>query len=165
MTPNDETRTCPYCFETIKSQAVRCKHCHADLEGNTSVEAKDQATIGGAYGITIGGQGFRVEGGIHYTLSELDTLDEQTKRELTDKYAKIVQNFPELAQYHFALGLSYLDRKLYELATASLQRAAGKTSNEADLLYYLALSHIAGQPPRVLHLSIIRKIERYLVAA
>ena len=25
------TKACPYCAETIKAAAVRCKHCHADL--------------------------------------------------------------------------------------------------------------------------------------
>lgn len=26
-----ETRECPFCKEEIKSTAVRCRHCHADL--------------------------------------------------------------------------------------------------------------------------------------
>ncbi|HEY3568154.1 MAG TPA: hypothetical protein VGP73_09500 [Thermoanaerobaculia bacterium] len=165
MNPSDETRTCPYCFETIKRQAIRCKHCQASLDCSPAVQAKDQATIGGAYGVTIGGQGFRIEGGIHYTLSELDTLDEDTKQQLRQAYEDKVRDFPELAQYHFALGLSYLDKKLYDLSTASLQRALGKTSKEADLLYYLTLACIGGRRPRALPLATIRKIESYLCGA
>jgi hypothetical protein len=165
MNPSEETRTCPYCFETIKSQAIRCKHCHASLDESPSVQAKDQATIGGDHSLIFGGQGYRIEGGIHYTLSELDTLDENTKQQLRLAYEDKVRDFPELAQYHFALGLSYLDKKLYDLSTASLQRALGKTSKEADLLYYLALACIGGRRPRTLPLSTIRKIESYLCGA
>lgn len=165
MTPNDETRTCPYCFETIKRQAVRCKHCHATLDDSPSVQAKDQATIGGAYGVTIGGQGFRIEGGVHYTLSELDTLDERAKQQLRLTYEQKVRDFPELAQYHFALGLSYLDQRLYGLSVAHLRRALGKTDRESDLLYSIALAEIEGKRPRVLRLATIHEIERYLEAA
>ncbi|WP_314435866.1 hypothetical protein [Massilia timonae] len=28
------TKTCPYCAETIKAAAIRCKHCQADLNEN-----------------------------------------------------------------------------------------------------------------------------------
>lgn len=165
MNPSEETRTCPYCFETIKRQAIRCKHCQASLDGSPAVQAKDQATIGGAYGVTIGGQGFRIEGGIHYTLSELDTLDEGTKQQLRLAYEEKVRDFPELAQYHFALGLSYLDQRLYGLSVTHLRRALGKTACESDLLYSIALAQIEGKRPRVLKLATIREIERYLEAA
>jgi hypothetical protein len=33
-------KICPYCKERIKSGAVRCKHCHANLEGNGNASAR-----------------------------------------------------------------------------------------------------------------------------
>lgn len=30
---------CPLCAETIKAEAVRCKHCHSDISGGTHAEA------------------------------------------------------------------------------------------------------------------------------
>jgi tetratricopeptide (TPR) repeat protein len=165
MNPSEETKTCPYCFETIKSQAIRCKHCQASLDGSPAVQARDQATIGGDHSLVFGGQGYRIEGGVHYTLSELDTLDENTKQQLRLAYEQKVRDFPELAQYHFALGLSYLDQRLYGLSVTHLRRALGKTARESELLYSIALAQIEGKRPRVLKLSTIREIEKYLEAA
>ena len=31
MTNDDNTRDCPYCKEEIKSDAIKCKHCHSKL--------------------------------------------------------------------------------------------------------------------------------------
>jgi hypothetical protein len=80
-------------------------------------------------------------------------------------YEKEVRDHPEKAQYHFALGLSYLDQSLYDLSAASLQRALGKTTHEADILYYLALALIGGRRPRTLKLAKVRQLESYLTAA
>lgn len=33
-------RQCPFCAETIKKEAVKCKHCGADLEKDTSVPVR-----------------------------------------------------------------------------------------------------------------------------
>jgi hypothetical protein len=61
--------------------------------------------------------------------------------------------------------LSYLDQGLYQLSVASLRRALGKTLDESDLLYYLALALLGGQRPRASKLSTIRQIESYLTTA
>jgi hypothetical protein len=34
-----DEKICPLCAETIKAEAVRCKHCHADISGKAHVEA------------------------------------------------------------------------------------------------------------------------------
>jgi len=128
--------------------------------------ASNYATTGAAHGITVGGQGHHIEGGVHITtLSELDELDPQAKTELLAQYEQKVHDYPENAKYHFALGLSYLDRRLYELAIASFKRALGKGLREADLYYYLALAAIGGKQPRSIELSRIKEIESLLQAS
>src|SRR4051812_17385257 len=78
--------TCPYCLEAIQRLALRCKHCHATLNGTEAPHVADHGTVGGAAGVTIGGQGHHIEGGIHLTLAELDGVDEPTKRQLRIRF-------------------------------------------------------------------------------
>jgi len=110
--------------------------------------------------------GHHVEGGIHITnLAELDEMDEGRKRELLTFYENQVRSFPEKAQLHFALGLSYLDLRLYDHALVSLKQALGKGSREASLYFYIALASLGGKQPRVLAFTRIKEIESYLEAA
>jgi tetratricopeptide (TPR) repeat protein len=160
----DDLVECPYCFELIQRRATRCKHCRANLTRPEPPQVGGHGTVGGDFGVTIGGENNQV-GDIHLTLADLDGVDPATKTAIRQRYEQIVRDHPEQAQYHFALGLSYLDQGLYDLATASLQRALGKTTHEADILYYLALALIGGRRPRTLMLSTIRQIESYLTAA
>lgn len=163
MSIGEQTRPCPYCREIIIAGAIRCKHCHADLSDKP--QAGNFSVVGAAYGVTVGGSGNRIEGGVHFSLSELASVDPATKKELTAAYEAKVRDFPEDAQYHFALGLSYLDQSLYRLSEAALRKALGKTTWEADVLYYLALALLEGRTPRNLRLSEVREIEGYLAAA
>jgi len=162
---SDDLTTCPYCLEQIRRQATRCKHCHAELSEPNPTGSN--STSGGSGSFNIGGSGHHIEGGIHVinTLADLDGVDEETKRDLREKYESQVRTFPERAQYHVALGLSYLDRGLYDRASASLERALEKTSKDASILYYLALARIAGRRPRTLKLAAVQEVERLLTAA
>lgn len=156
---------CPYCCELIHRQAIRCKHCHADLSRPDTLK-QNYSTVGGDASLNLGGYFGHIEGGINFsTLSELDSADERSKRELLERYERQVRDFPEKAQYQFALGLSYLDQGLYDHAATHLERALGKTTKEADLLYYLCLARLSGRYPRALKLASIQELERYLIAA
>jgi hypothetical protein len=161
---DDALVECPYCFELIQRRATRCKHCHADLAGREPSRVEDHGTVGGDFAVTVGGENNQV-GDIHFTLADLDGVDPDTKNAIRQRYEKEVRDHPEKAQYHFALGLSYLDQSLYDLSAASLQRALGKTTHEADILYYLALALIGGRRPRTLKLAKVRQLESYLTAA
>jgi hypothetical protein len=99
------------------------------------------------------------------TLGELDQMAPEKKRELLATYERQVRDFPEMAQVHFALGLSYLDLRLYDQALASLKQALGKGSKEAGLYFYIALAALGGKQPRSLSLARIREIESYLEAS
>jgi tetratricopeptide (TPR) repeat protein len=163
---NDE-KVCPFCYEFIKQQAIRCKHCQADLGSRASGGASaSYDTAGGDYGFAMGGVGHHIEGGIHITnLADLDEMDEAKKRELLSLYENQVRTFPERAQVHFALGLSYLDLRLYDQALASLKQALGKGSREAGLYYYISLASLGGKRPRGQSFAKIKEIETYLEAS
>lgn len=105
----DNTKVCPYCYEIIKRQAIRCKYCHADLTHPIHSSATYGGTIGSSSGVTIGGTGHHIEGGIHIitTLGELDGIDETAKHQLRSIYENQTRNSPANAKYHLALGLNY----------------------------------------------------------
>lgn len=99
------------------------------------------------------------------SLSDLDTIDKATRRQLKDAYHAQIQRSPEQASYHLALGLHYLDLGMYADAITSLSTAHQRAPQDANALYYLALAHIGGKRPRILAWSDVRTIETYLSAA
>ncbi len=122
-------------------------------------------TRGGDQSINLGGEGNIVHGGIHLTLGELDQVDQAHKIVLRTRFEQQVRDFPENAGYQFALGLSYLDLKLYDLAIERFKKALGQGANEADLLYYLALANLRGKPLRTLTLALAREAQSLIEAA
>lgn len=98
-------------------------------------------------------------------LSQLDDIDEATKRRLLSLYEEQVGKSPRQAKYQLALGLFYLDRRLYSRAVKSLEVAHDRDPLDADVLYYLALALISGRQPAVLRFSTIQQIEECIRGA
>lgn len=48
MTLGTDEKLCPFCAETIKSAAVRCRYCQSDLIGTDADPARDQAAAAAA---------------------------------------------------------------------------------------------------------------------
>ena len=47
-----DVRDCPFCAETIKCAAIKCKHCGADVEAVAALPATDKAVASCANGAT-----------------------------------------------------------------------------------------------------------------
>ena len=100
-----------------------------------------------------------------HSLAELDGVDSKTRREILKRYEEQVKEQPENAKYHLAVGLLYLDMKLYDQAIAALEKALERAPGDGDVLYYLALASVRGRRLRALRLSEVRRIESLLDAS
>src|SRR5947209_16322175 len=58
-----DEKVCPFCFEVIKKQARRCRYCHADFDAG-ALGPGSFDTQRAVQGITIGGSGHNIEGGV-----------------------------------------------------------------------------------------------------
>ena len=164
---------CPQCdYKHIPKAAQFCPGCGhrlaAEAGGSGSYIRVDQhvGRIEGS-GQVVGVSVDRLGGDLILvsSLSELDTVDKATRRQLKDAYKAQIQRSPEQASYHLALGLHYLDLGMYADAIDSLSTAHQRAPQDANVLYYLALSQIGGKRPRILAWSDVRTIETYLSAA
>ncbi len=55
LAPKTDARTCPYCAEEIKFEAIKCKHCGSDLEMQKPLEPPSEQELAAKYGITFDG--------------------------------------------------------------------------------------------------------------
>jgi len=99
---------------------------------------------GSTYQGDFAGSDFSVHGDFHFSKSP--TADEQ-------------------AQQAYDLGLRYLGMRSYGQAEKTLRSALECAEVDSEAFYYLALSILGGERPRVLHLSEIREIESLLGSA
>jgi hypothetical protein len=98
-------------------------------------------------------------------LTELDQLDPARKREILAQRQAEVRQVPEQARFHFDLGVSYLELRLYDQALTSLKEALNRGCHEPGLNFYLALANVGGKELRQLSLSRIKETESYLKAS
>jgi hypothetical protein len=164
---------CPNCnYDQVRDDSRFCPNCGHPLSGagaesGPGVRVHQRVgTIedgGKAVGLSVG----QLTGAVVVvsSLSELETVDKATRRRLRSAYEAQIRSSPEQAGYHLALGLYYLDQGMYAEAVASLSTAHQRAPQDANVLYYLALAHMAGKRPRTLAWSDVKTIESYLGAA
>lgn len=70
----------------------------------------------------------------------------------------------EQAHHSYKLGLRHLEQKDYPLAEKAFRESRETAQIEADAAFYLALSILAGRPPRALKLPAVRELETILGA-
>jgi|SRR5579864_1618429 tetratricopeptide (TPR) repeat protein len=164
MNLESDEKLCPFCFEAIKKQALVCRYCRSRL-GEDGPVAGSFSTVGAEQGITIGGSGHHIEGGIQIALGQLESMDEESKKELLSLYQSRVLRAPVGTHVQFALGLCYLDMNSYELSLNAFKAALAKSPRHSEFHYYIALASIGGRQPRSLPLAAIKQIESSLITA
>lgn len=92
-------------------------------------------------------------------------VEEKQAKKIANYFKAQVRENPTDGESLFALGLFYLNLKLYDLAIKNFELAITHLPDEADVYYYYALSLIQGKRPKSLSLSQVRKIEEYLNTA
>jgi len=92
-------------------------------------------------------------------------VEEKQAKKIANYFKSQVRENPTDGEALFALGLFYLNLKLYDLAIKNFESAITQLPDEADVYYYYALSLIRGKRPKSLGLQQVRKIEEYLNTA
>jgi tetratricopeptide (TPR) repeat protein len=99
------------------------------------------------------------------TLSYLDKFDKAGINKYINHYKQLLKDNPDDGELNCAMGICYLDLRLYDLASKYFAKAIEQIPDYGDVYYYYALALFKGKRPRVLSLTEIRKIEEYLNAA
>ncbi|MCB0539326.1 MAG: hypothetical protein KDE33_17560 [Bacteroidetes bacterium] len=92
-------------------------------------------------------------------------VEEKQAKKIANYFKAQVRENPTDGEALFALGMFYLNLKLYDLAIKNFESAITQLPDEADVYYYYALSLIQGKRPKSLSLPSVRKIEEYLNTA
>ncbi|MDX9799184.1 MAG: hypothetical protein RBT05_10040 [Bacteroidales bacterium] len=92
-------------------------------------------------------------------------VEEKQAKKIANYFKTQVRETPTDGEALFALGMFYLNLKLYDLAIKNFESAITQLPDEADVYYYYALSLIQGKRPKSLGLQQVRKIEEYLNTA
>ena len=103
-----------------------------------------------------------------FTVRSILTLDKFGKPTI-DKYVAHFKDLqkanPDDGDANFALGLCYLQLKLFPLAIKCLERSVELMPDVPDVYYYLAIAYLKGRRPRMLTLGEIRRIEELVNTA
>lgn len=89
-------------------------------------------------------------------------VEENHAKKIANYFKLQVRENPTDGEALFALGLFYLNLKLYDLALKNFELAIINLPEEPDVYYYYALSLIRGRRPKSMNLNEIRKTTEYL---
>jgi len=99
------------------------------------------------------------------SLAYLDKFDETGINKYINHYKNLLKENPDDGELNCAIGICYLNLRLYDLAIKYFAKAIEHLPGYGDVYYYYALALLKGRRPKVLPLTEIRKIEEYLNAA
>jgi tetratricopeptide (TPR) repeat protein len=99
------------------------------------------------------------------SLTDLERFDNAGVKKYITHYQQLLKDSADDAQLNSAMGICYLDLRLYDLAAKYFARAIEQMPNSGDVYYNYALALFRGRRPKVLTLTEIKKIEEYLNAA
>src|SRR3989442_6480675 len=99
------------------------------------------------------------------SISYLGQFDTAGVNKYLNHYKSMVRAAPEDGPSQFALGLCYLQLRLFDLAIKQFGRAVELSPEQPDVYYYYGLALIRGRRPKTLSLTEVRQIEEYVNSA
>ena len=99
------------------------------------------------------------------SFSVLGRLSKEEIHRMLNHYKSMIAKSSEDGEAHYGLALCYLQLGLYDLATKNFKRTLQLMPEYADAYYYYGISLVRGRRPKLLSLSEVRLIERYVETA
>jgi tetratricopeptide (TPR) repeat protein len=104
-------------------------------------------------------------GRFHRNVQYLNKFDKVGINKYTDQYKQLIKDNPDNYEINMALGLCYLDLKLYDLSCKYFAKVIEQIPDFSDAYYYCALSNIKGKKIKLITMKETKYIEQLLHAA
>ncbi|HEX4955397.1 MAG TPA: CHAT domain-containing protein [Thermoanaerobaculia bacterium] len=99
------------------------------------------------------------------TYAQIEGLSPAEIQAVIRQYKALIDAGREDADVHHAMGLLFLEIRMYDAAIKHLERALALAPDAAGFYYHLALGLLRGRRPRVLARAEVKKIEEQLAAS